>query len=72
MAKAPLDPNRPIIQSDDAGCVPPTGLKFVPVGSNPGDILYWDGFNWITVPYPATPNGQILTAGTNGPFWANP
>jgi len=39
----------------------------VPGGSNPGDMLYWDGTRWIQVP--AGQNGQFLIFSNGVPTW---
>ena len=39
----------------------------VPGGSNPGDMLYWNGSQWIQVP--AGQNGQVLTFSNGVPVW---
>ena len=58
-------------RTDAAGCVPPPGYRLVPQGSGENDLLFWNGTDWVLLGYPASPNGQRLTAGVNGPFWAN-
>ncbi len=39
----------------------------VPDGQNPGDMLYWDGTQWIKVS--AGQNGQVLTFNDGVPVW---
>jgi len=39
----------------------------VPNGQNPGDMLYWDGTQWIKVS--AGQNGQVLTFNDGVPVW---
>ena len=42
-----------------------------PIGTNPGDILYWNGSGWNLVP--AGSEGQYLTMGNNNtPTWTSP
>ena len=68
---ATSDPNRPAKHPlPDAGTTPPACM--LPLGLMAGDLLSWDGFNLARIPYPTTPNGQHLVAGTDGPFWQNP
>lgn len=50
------------------GCTPGCCL---PTGSGIGDILVFDGFNWVTLPRPAVANDQVLHFGTTGPYWKN-
>ncbi len=70
----PVDPNRPVKADAQTPCTctPPGGGGWLPAGSAPGDLLYWDGFNWVVLHYPSPGSGQILTAGSTGLFWANP
>jgi hypothetical protein len=59
-------------RTDAAGCVPPPGMALVPAAGAKGTLLVSDGFNWVGLAYPENPDGQRLTAGVDGPFWANP
>lgn len=66
------------LASSEPVCVPPPGFGLIPLPSRPGDTVVFGGYNpstgepiWNFVPYPENPNGQVWTAGTNGPFWAN-
>ncbi len=47
------------------------GTRWVPViipdGSNPGDMLYWNGISWVIVPVGS--NGQVLTLNNGIPVW---
>ena len=38
-----------------------------PTGQNPGDMLYWNGTQWVNVP--AGTNGQVLTFNNGVPTW---
>ncbi len=42
----------------------------VPSGQNPGDMLYWNGSQWIGIP--AGANGQVLTFSNGVPTWGGP
>jgi hypothetical protein len=42
----------------------------VPTGTNPGDMLYWNGTQWVGVP--AGSNGQVLTFNNGVPGWSRP
>jgi len=46
----------------------PSATSGNPSGQNRGDMLYWNGTAWVTIPA-ATSNGQILYAFTDGPQW---
>jgi uncharacterized protein (TIGR02145 family) len=47
------------------------GTKWSPVnlqdGSSPGDMLYWDGFQWSVVP--SGNQGEMLVLWNNAPIW---
>lgn len=47
------------------------GARWVPViipdGTNPGDMLYWNGTSWVIVPVGI--NGQVLTLNNGIPVW---
>jgi len=48
------------------------GTKWVtgfPVGSSLGDMLYWDGTNWILIPV-GTSGQYLQLSGSNTPIWA--
>lgn len=40
----------------------------VPLGSSPGDMLYWDGTQWVNIP--AGLNGQVLKFANGIPAWS--
>jgi hypothetical protein len=40
-----------------------------PPGQNPGDMLYWNGTQWVNVP--AGSNGQVLTINNGVPTWSS-
>jgi hypothetical protein len=42
-------------------------INQIPSGNNTGDILYWNGTNWISVNQGT--NGQVLTLVNNIPKW---
>jgi hypothetical protein len=42
----------------------------VPQGTNPGDMLYWNGAQWVGLP--AGSNGQVLTVNNGVPAWGQP
>jgi hypothetical protein len=79
MKKKDTPPEEMIAKADaPVVCTPPPGYSLLPSGDRPGDTLVFRGFNpstgepiWEFVPYPDPANGQVWTAGTNGPFWAN-
>ena len=50
------------------------GTRWAPVappqGTNVGDMLYWNGMQWVSVPVGT--NGQILTLINGVPVWSSP
>lgn len=46
-----------------------SGSSFISNGTNPGEILYWNGTSWVVVPPGQT--GQTLTFCYNAPQWGS-
>ena len=50
-----------------------SGTKWIPVvapqGANVGDMQYWNGMQWVSIPVGS--NGQVLTLNNGVPAWTN-
>lgn len=52
--------------------VGPTGQPVIlPTGGTFGQLLWWDGFNWVTLDPPQVAAAQTLVYTTGGPAWLN-
>lgn len=45
--------------------------ELLPVGENIGDLLYWDGTEWVILPAPTGSAMKVLASSGGVPYWAS-
>jgi hypothetical protein len=61
-----------VVGSGPTRTTPPPGMTYVPTGSVPGEILYWDGFNYTLLAPPEVDEAILKYSLLLGrPVWAN-